>query len=441
MAVELAGPVGQNERISSIDVLRGFALLGILLMNIVGFGLNMAAYDDPTVAGGATGINLWTWIVMHVLAEGKMRCLFSMVFGASFILLTSRLEQKNGSAAADVFYRRNLWLILFGIVHAYMLWAGDILYPYGLCALALYPFRNLSPKSLLTVGGVIVLLQAGANIYGARHASETIQVARQADQAKAQGIKLTDKQEEAQKSWEEMRKHRKPTPEEVEADARKWRGGITDVLKVRAGMVSRWHSVPYYHPWNWDVWSMMLIGMAFMKLGVFSAAWSYRFYGGIAAAGYLVGVSVNSFTAWYRIQSGFDIVANQLSGVTYDLGRLSIALAHMGVIMLLCKSNALGWLISRLGATGQMAFSNYILHSIVCSTIFCGYGFALFGRLERHQLYIVVVSIWVVQMIASPIWLRYFRFGPLEWAWRSLTYWKRQPFRVETAPDAVPQLA
>ena len=93
MAVELAGPVGQNERISSIDVLRGFALLGILLMNIVGFGLNMAAYDDPTVAGGATGINLWTWIVMHVLAEGKMRCLFSMVFGAGFILLTSRLEQ------------------------------------------------------------------------------------------------------------------------------------------------------------------------------------------------------------------------------------------------------------------------------------------------------------------------------------------------------------
>lgn len=123
-------PVDQGERITALDALRGSALLGILLMNIVSMGMHAAAYDNPTAAGGATGANLWVWTVMHVLAEGKMRCLFSLVFGASVILLTSRLETRPD--AADIYYRRTLWLLLFGIVHAFLLWEGDILYPYAL---------------------------------------------------------------------------------------------------------------------------------------------------------------------------------------------------------------------------------------------------------------------------------------------------------------------
>ncbi len=123
-----AGPIERASRISAIDSLRGFALLGILLMNIIAMGMYGAAYDDPTVTGGETGANLWIWAVMHVLAEGKMRCLFSLVFGASVMLLTSRLEA-SGRSSADIYYRRTLWLLLFGIVHAYLLWEGDILIP------------------------------------------------------------------------------------------------------------------------------------------------------------------------------------------------------------------------------------------------------------------------------------------------------------------------
>jgi uncharacterized protein len=141
----LASPIERSARISAIDALRGFALLGILLMNIVGMSMFTAAYDDPTVTGGATGANLWVWAVMHVLAEGKMRCLFSLVFGASVLLLTSRLEA-SGRSSADIYYRRTLWLLGFGIVHAYLLWDGDILYPYALCGLALFPFRKYPPK-------------------------------------------------------------------------------------------------------------------------------------------------------------------------------------------------------------------------------------------------------------------------------------------------------
>lgn len=150
--MQIVVPVQSDERISSLDVVRGFALLGILLMNIVGFGL-YGAYDNPTISGGATGANLWVWIVMHVLAEGKMRCLFSMVFGAGIILLTARSEQRGaGASTADIYYRRNLWLAAFGIPHAFLLWQGEILYSYGMCALALYPFRHVAAKKLLWIG-------------------------------------------------------------------------------------------------------------------------------------------------------------------------------------------------------------------------------------------------------------------------------------------------
>src|SRR2546423_33185 len=187
------GPVERVERITSLDVVRGFALLGILLMNIVGFGLYFAAYDDPTVAGGGTGVNLWIWIVMHVLAEGKMRCLFSMVFGASMILLTSRIEERDGpGSSADLYYRRTLWLLLFGIVHAYFLWVGDILYAYAMCGLILYPFRRAPARSLLIVGSVLVLLQMGASIGRGYETRNTIATAQQAELLEKQGKKLTD---------------------------------------------------------------------------------------------------------------------------------------------------------------------------------------------------------------------------------------------------------
>lgn len=431
----LAAPVSASERLSSLDVLRGFALLGILLMNITGFGLHMAAYDDPTVAGGATGLNLGAWVAMHILAEGKMRCLFSLLFGASILLMTSRLEERAGLESADVYFRRNFWLLLFGIVHAYLFWQGDVLFPYAMCALIIYPCRRWSPKRLLIVSGVLVVLIAGARAGYGFHLRKTMELARQADVAEARRAKPTDEQEKARKEWKEKLEHSKPDREALEKNAKAWRGSVEDVLKARATEVAAWHSMPYYHPLNWDVWSMMLAGMAFLKLDILTARRSWRFYGWTAAAGYLVGISVNSLTAWLIVRSNFDLITREYLGSTYDIGRLSIAMAHMSVLLMLCKANALRWLLKGLGAVGQMALSNYIVQSVICSTIFAGYGFALYGQLERHQLYYVVGSIWIVQMIVSPVWLRHFRFGPMEWAWRSLTYWKRQPFRVEPAPQ------
>lgn len=422
--MQTAGPVRADERISSLDVIRGFALLGILLMNIVGFGLAYA-YDDPTNGGGATGVNLWTWVTMHILAEGKMRCLFSMVFGAGVVLLTSR-----PNASADIYYRRNLWLMAAGGLHAFLLWQGEVLYPYALCALALYPFRVMEAKWLAWIGVGMMVIIAGFNFGAALEMKKTIEDGKA---ALAVTGKLTEEQEEAKKKWEDVRKHAKPTPEEVEKTNKRWQGGVVDVLKVRAEGVWRWHSMAYYHYYNLDLFSMMFLGMALFKWGVFSGTCSTRFYGVMAGVGYLMGLSLNSFTAYTRVVSHFDIVVNLYTTLTYDVGRLSIALAHVAVLILFVKLGVMRWLTGSLGAIGQMALTNYLTHSVVCSTIFCGYGFGLFGKLQRYELYYVVAGLWLFQMIVSPIWLRHFHFGPAEWAWRSLTYWKQQPMRKAVA--------
>lgn len=433
-----AGPISQTDRHTTLDALRGFALLGILLMNIVGFGFHFSAYDNPTAAGGSTGWNLGAWVAMHILAEGKMRALFSLMFGAGIILMTSRMEARGSANSADIYYRRNLWLLLFGILHAYLLWLGDILYPYALCSLVLYPFRQISPKRLLLIAGVLVALTAGGNIGMAFKTRSTIEQAQQALAAERQGKALTDEQKTAKEEWEKMRKEYLPSREELEKDAKAWRGGFLSSLKARAAVVGMFHSMPFYNPFSLDIWSMMIAGMAFLKLGILTGERSYRFYAWAAAIGYLIGIPVNSITAWLRVDSGFDIVTRFFTGATYDIGRLSIALAHMSVIMLVCKAGWLKWLMSPLAATGQMALTNYVMQSVICSTLFCGYGFGLYGRLERIDLYLIVAGIWVFQMIASPIWLRYFQFGPLEWGWRALTYWKRPRFRrVPALQDAV----
>jgi uncharacterized protein len=153
--------------------------------------------------------------------------------------------------------------------------------------------------------------------------------------------------------------------------------------------------------------------------------------------GYGAGIPVRAASSWYQIKHHFDIWSWVPGGYTYDVSRLAIAAGHVGLVMLLCRWQWLGWLTGRLAAVGQMALTNYLMHSLVCTTLFYGYGFGWFGALERHQLYYVVAGIWLFQLIASPIWLRYFLFGPFEWLWRSLTYWSPQPMRrTEVECDA-----
>jgi uncharacterized protein len=320
-------------------------------------------------------------------------------------------------------------LLLFGVIHAYFLWQGDILYPYALCALALYPFRRLSARKLILLGSAgLVVLCGFTVIKGYLRVEE--RTAGQAAIAKAERKEtLTEEETDAKEEWEKFLKKRNPDAAALRKDAAAWNGNVISVIKTRGKLVNDWNSSPYYYPGNFDIWGMMLLGMGLFKLGVVSARRSLRFYTWLTLISYGVGISINSYTAWLNISANFDPVVQWFSYTVYDVGRLAVALGHTGLLMILCQRGWLKFLTDRLAAVGQMAFSNYIMTSTICAVLFTGYGFRLYGTLERYQLYYVVIAISVFQLVASPIWLRHFRFGPLEWCWRSLTYWKQPPFR------------
>ena len=422
-------PVTRQDRIPAVDVIRGFSVLGILLINIVQYGQVHWAYRNPHVVGGSNPLNIATWGLMWVLAEGKMRAIFSMLFGAGVILLTSRAESRGNAAnIADIYTRRNLWLLLFGILHCYLLWIGDILYSYALTALLfLYPMRKLSARALLITGTLVLLVHTPVAYFQWRTVEETRDANNAAISAGKSGKKLTKEQEEAKKMWAAMQG---PTQKAIDDENNQFRGSYLSNLKFRMKYAATVQSLTYYEGGFCDVLGMMLLGMGLLKLGFLAAQRSVSEYAAVAVTGYLIGIPINCYTVYLDIRDNFAPDTRMLSGITYDIERFTVAFGHIAVVMLLCKSGAMKWLTSRLAAIGQMALTNYLFDTVVCCIVFCGYGFGLFGKLERYQLYYVVAAIWAVEFIGSKLWLSRFRFGPVEWLWRSATYWKRQPMRA-----------
>lgn len=428
-------PIKSSSRINSLDVIRGIALLGILLMNINGMGLPFS-YSDPTISGGgATGLNLKVWIANNMLFEGTMRGLFTFLFGAGAILLTSRLE-KNGAGitTADIYYRRILWLLLFGIINVYvLLWHGDILYPYAIFGLMLFPFRNAKVKTLFLVGGLLILIGVLWDIRDYRNDLEIQKVGLEIQPLKDQGLELTKEQEADLKAWETFKT--KKTPEEVEEEIQKMHQSYWSVFmeKVKGNQfMQTW--LPY-RLWPWDILSFMLIGMAFFKLRIFHGERKNSFYLLLMFIGYAVGLSINYMETKLILNSNFDKLAMAKANQTYQIGRLLTTLGHVGLFMLFIKSGILGFLQKSLAAVGKLALTNYLMHSIITSIIFYGDGFALYGELQRFELYYIVFGIWIFQLIFSPIWLKYFYYGPAEWIWRSLTYQKMQALMIKKVMD------
>ncbi|HEV2816966.1 MAG TPA: DUF418 domain-containing protein [Allosphingosinicella sp.] len=429
-AAATGGAAPAKRRIEALDFVRGVALCGILLMNITGFGLP-DAYSNPMNSGGATGVNLWAWIITQVGFEGTQRALFSMLFGASVILLTSRLEQEGRGDAADIYFRRNLWLIAFGMVNAFLfLWWGDILYAYGVTALFVYTFRNMAPKWLLIVGIGALLLGAVWNAYDTRQVIAKHDAWLPAAAAQAAGRPLTDEQKAAISAWEEARGEFKSTPAEIAEAVQARTNGYWPMFR-RTATINSWFQSWFMYRYFFDIFGMMLIGMALFHLGVLTIERPARLYWAMLIGGYGVGIAVNVAETRWVMDHGFSAIAFAQSNISYDLGRLAMTIGHLGGLLLFVRSGALAWLRRALAAVGQMAVTNYLTHSVVCGFLFIGLGW--YNQLERHQLYYVVFAIWAAQLIVSPLWLKHYRFGPVEWLWRTLTYMKRQPMRRAAA--------
>jgi uncharacterized protein len=217
----------------------------------------------------------------------------------------------------------------------------------------------------------------------------------------------------------------------VQKDLDAYRGGYLGQIVHRAPLVLQFQTVFLIFFGFWRIVGVMLIGMGLMKLGVFSAHRSTRFYASCCVVGYVAGLPLVYLGARALIENRFDpIYLNQGGYLPNYFGSLFVALGHVGLVMLFCKSGALSWLRNRLGAVGRLALTNYLGQTLICTTIFYGWGFGLFGSINRLGLMAVVAAVWVVQLAISKPWLERFRFGPAEWLWRTLTYWKSQPMRA-----------
>ena len=424
-----AAPAAQ--RIEALDFVRGVALFGILLMNITGFGLP-DAYTNPNNAGGATGANLTAWIITQIGFEGTQRALFSMLFGASVILLTTRLEASGRADATDIYFRRNLWLVALGFVNAFvLLWYGDILYAYGVTALFVFAFRKMAPKWLLTIGVFALLLGTAWSGY------ETYDMIRKHDAYQAAvavrdgGAELSPEQQTAISAWEGARTAFKSPPERIERATKEVTGGWWTAFQRVARINGFWQSWGLYR-YFFDIFGMMLIGMALYRTGVLTLERRTRLYVAMMLGGYAVGLAVNVAETRWILTHNFSAISFAQANLSYDLGRLAMTIGHLGALLLFVRSGALGILRRALAAVGQMAVTNYLMHSVIMAILFVGLGW--FNQLERHQLYYIVFAVWAAQLVLSPLWLRYFRFGPVEWLWRYLTYLKRPPFRRAAEP-------
>ena len=423
-------PLKSSDRIQSLDIMRGIVLLGILLMNINGMGL-AGAYGDPTVSGGDTGWNLATWITTNLSFEGTMRALFSLLFGVGMFIFMDRLEKKGaGINAANIYFRRLIWLLIFGLIHGYLLlWTGEILYQYALMGFLVFSFRNLPPIKLTFVALLLFSIGALWNYVDYKKDIKFVEQVELVKNDKLEGKTLTRELQEVDIKWENREWER--SPEGIAEYNTNMRKGYLNVVAFLAPQNQHFDENWPYRYDLWDVLSMMLLGIALFKWKILSAEKSYKFYGLMAALGYLIGLSINYYEIHSIMEGNFSLLSFSKAKITYDLGRVPVAIGHVGAIMLFCKLPILKWLKISLAAVGKTALTNYVMHSVFAMFIFTGAGFGLFGTFQRFELLYIVFAIWIFQLILSPIWLKYYQYGPLEWIWRNLSYLKKHPFRKE----------
>ena len=408
-----------SERIDSIDVLRGVAVLGILTINIWLFGYPFEVGGNPTLSGEYFGADVVAWFTGWIAFEGSQRAIFTMLFGASVILFTSRLERdERRGRLTKIYYRRTLLLLLFGLADGYLLlWYGDILFFYGFVGLVLFWVRNWNPRGLFTFAGSLLLLLALFNLGTSWVSSYFGPIAEMAEnEGSPSGVEITAEEQMAIEIMADIPLG-EPTQEELQSEIEARQGGYLSAFPSNAANTTEAYIVFGWFSLYWEVFAFMMIGMALYKLNIFDASRSLRTYVMMLIFGWSIGILVNT---WEMIDSVANDYRMTFTYWTYDIGRIAIAIGDIGLVMLICKLGKLTWLRNKLAAIGRMALSNYVAQTLICNVIFI--GFSLYGELRFHQLYYVVGAIWIAQLVWSSWWLERYRYGPLEWLWRRGTY-------------------
>ncbi|MCE7994874.1 MAG: DUF418 domain-containing protein [Roseivirga sp.] len=401
----LLTPTEASKRLVSIDILRGFAVLGILVMNIQSYSMPGSAYLNPTSFESLESNHLWVWLMSHVFADQKFMSIFSMLFGASIIMISSKAK-KEQLRSGNLQSRRFTGLLGLGILHAYLLWNGDVLVAYAICGFLMYYFRTKKTKVLFRTG--IIFLAVGSAISLILGYSVPFWEPGQFEALRDRiwspdSAAIMDEISTYRSNWERQMFMRAPSAFELQTQV-----FVSDTF--------------------WRVSGLMLIGMAFYKKRVFSTKQTKKYYRqmvvyGLGAGVPLVvaGVLLNFNSDWDFRQSFF-----YFSQLNY-WGSVLMAIGYVGIVMIIVKAYTQSGMLKRLAQVGRMALSNYLMQSIVCTFIFYGHGFGLFADLDRSAQAFMVIVIWVFLIVFSAVWLRFFRYGPFEWLWRSFSYGKIQP--------------
>jgi uncharacterized protein len=395
-------PVLESDRISSIDLLRGVAVLGILIMNIQHFSMPTAAYINPSAYGDLSGVNRWVWILSHLLASGKFMSMFSMLFGAGVLLFTHRAEQK-GLNSATLHFRRMGWLLLFGMMHGFLLWTGDILVTYSLCGMLLFLFRNLRPDRLLGIALAFFLVPILINIF----------IAWSMPYWPPEAVQST------LDSW-------MPGTQLIQHQLDVYRSGWLEQMEIRVPETIFMQTGLFLMGTFWRVMAMMLLGMALYKWGVLSAECSSSVYIKMTITGLAMGLLLSITGILLNFKNEWTMEYSMFMGVQFNyLGSVGTSLGYVGLLMLISQAPRFNGCKKKISAVGRMAFSNYILMTLLCTSLFYGHGLGLYGYLERKYQVLVVLVIWALMLVMSPLVLKRFQQGPLEWIWRALTYRKQ----------------
>lgn len=417
----VAAPATTGERLLALDLIRGIAVLGILLANITAFAHpDLAYYWPPALPGGGNAADRWIWLAQFVLVDGKLRALFTVLFGAGLVLFFERLGGEEHAVAVQL--RRLLWLLLFGLAHFFALFSGDILFTYACAGLIALLFLRMPGEKaivlaliwLVVAGGMQVLSYATPMMVEAGTAGET---ARQATSTIYQDYWAGELAEAANEA-------------QVMAGPDGWQ-----VIAWRA----REHGGDLVGYFGWiffETVPLILLGMGLYRLGLFQASaedgpprWQRLLWAWALLA---AGLGLTLWTGLWALQAGFP---QYLTGFVYfGTAALTNLPLIVGLVVLAGRwavrataRTQRGWLVERLVLAGRMAFSNYIGTSAVMVVVFQGWAGGLYGQLHRAELLLVVALGWLLMLAGSSLWLARFRYGPLEWMWRCLTYWRLFP--------------
>ncbi len=416
-----------TDRIQTLDMLRGVAILGLPLMNMVAFAMPTAAYFNPTVFDGSSALNHFIYTLFNIFANQKFMGLFSLLFGAGIILLAER-RKALGKGTVSGHYSRMLWLFILGALHFWFLWAGDILTLYAVIACLVFPMYKSSTKFLF----IITFISLSLSIFLSSNSYVTSVALGSAGKAEVlQEFDPTDdyllklKEQKLSSSYNvNMLEYRslilqgfaEGTDENMQENQANDQLALSNVLKV---------------------FGLMTLGMLLYRAGFLTGKRSHTEYQLMAQFGLIIGMSFTLAGLFWNYSNNWDPEAFFKYGIMLSsIGSIAMTIAYVALIVLAKRSDFFGKFASHIENVGKMALTNYLMQSFICIVIFYGFALGLYGSLTRLGLIPIIILVCVFQIYFSKYWLSLFAQGPFEWILRTLSNFQIQALRKQSSDES-----